>query len=147
MNQQESVPEAEIHASVKLFSPELIAGLTIITSFPSGYILSLINWHRMGYEKKKRQHILWLIISTMFVIYLFVFTDISRFLPVILNFAFAIQFLKEMTWEQINYKQDGNTITKEKWYKGLFIALFVTFVVIVLVAILMYVVSFFSIPS
>jgi hypothetical protein len=146
MNQQEPVSTTETHSSVKLFSPTLIAGLTIITSFPSGYILSLINWHRMGYEKKKRQHIFWLIISTMLVTYLFVFTDISRLLPFILNIAFAIQFLKEMTWEQINYERDGNTITNEKWYKGLFIALAVLLVLIVLVAILMLGISIFSFP-
>jgi len=144
MNQQEQIYSTDPQPSIKLFSPELIAGFTFLTTFPVGYVLSTINWHRLGNEEKKRQYIIWSVISTLFLAFLVVFANLNRLVPLIINIVFAKYFHAEMNQALSSDDQINFTYTKENWLKGIPISIAVILIWLILIFILILGTEIFS---
>jgi len=120
---------------VKLHPAGMISLMTFLTAFPAGYVLTIINWHRMGNEDKERNYIMALILSSLFMILLLPFYSQGVFAFVI-NIAFGVYFYNDMTYALNLYAQTGNTYVKENIFAGSLIGFLTGIIWIIVAAIL-----------
>ena len=148
MKQNEQItnsPEPPVTSpTARLFSAGTISLFTVLTAFPVGYALAIINWHRMGNDRKKRSYIFGLVSSCLFAILLIPYTLQIGLGYTIINIAFGIQFYNEMTFALNAYELRGNQYRKESFWSGCLIGTLTFIAWAVIIAILSSAIIFFS---
>jgi hypothetical protein len=121
---------------VRLYPPGLISLLTFLTAFPVGYILMIVNWHRMGKMGQARNYLFGMLFSTLFLITLLPYFPTSEIGALIFNVAFGIFFHNEMTQALTAFEQAGNSYSTEPLLTGCLIGVAAWIVWILFVVIL-----------
>jgi hypothetical protein len=99
--------------SALLFSPRQIFFLSMITGYPTGLVLSSINWIRMGMTGTAVLH--WL----AGVILLTLWSFGGNVIGSVLDIAFCVYLSQQMRQNIKQFKLDGNEIRPVSWKRAL----------------------------
>jgi hypothetical protein len=143
MNNMANEQPTSLHI-VRLYSAGLISLMTFLTSFPVGYVLAIINWHRMRNGDKERRYIFGLISSSLFMILLLPFYSQAGIGIFVIDIAFGVYFYNEMTQALNSYEQNGNTYIKDNLFAGCLVGILAAIVWIIIATILTSGISFLT---
>jgi len=121
---------------VRLHPAGIISLLTILTAFPAGYALMIINWRRMGKKDRERTYVFGLLFSALMAVLLIPFYAQAGCGISMINIAIGIYFYNEMTQALDEFGQRGNKYVTENFFTGCLIGLLVTVIWIVIAGIL-----------
>lgn len=93
-NQDGSVAAQDPATTLKPWSPNVIALITILLSMLPGGILHALNYARLGYPQKKKMALISNVLMATFFIFLSLHTELPRLLSLVINLAYAGYFYK-----------------------------------------------------
>ena len=129
---------------VRLYPAGIISLLTILTAFPAGYVLMIINWRRMREKDRERTYIFGLLFSSLVSVLLIPFYARAGCGISIINIAIGIYFYNEMTQALDDFGQRGNKYVTEKFFTGCLIGVLATVVWIITAGILISAINLFT---
>jgi hypothetical protein len=108
-----AIPSRPSPVSAVLFSPRQIFFLSMITGYPTGLVLSSINWVRMGSTGTAVVH--WVAGVVLLTLWSFG----GNVLGGVLDIAFCVYLSQQMRQNIKQFKLDGNEIRPASWKRAL----------------------------
>ncbi len=129
----ENIPQPSI-ASVEAYTPKQIFLLSVFTGYPTGLVLSSINWSRMGMTGTAVVH--WIAGVILLTIWSAIPNDAScgTWAGIILQVGFSYYLFLQMKQSIGKIKRDGNEIVDASWKSGCFTTFITLSVLIILSA-------------
>jgi hypothetical protein len=128
-------PQPE-RGSVPLWTPKQVAYLSILTGFPTGLVLSSINWSRMG--SAWTAAVYWIV----GLIFLTLWTFIADGLLLAgINIAFSFVLYQQMKHDVGQFHREGYEITSRTWKSGCLVGVITVVVTVFLFVFILWLAS------
>jgi hypothetical protein len=115
-------------AAVKLWSTNVVFGVSFLLGIPSGIALAAINWRRLQMPNLIRNYVIGLVIF-----FFSLFLNLPTALYGAINIGFAFYLRTQMQKSIDQYKASGGGVETEQWWMGALIGLGVLFAFLILV--------------
>ena len=124
---------------VKLWSSRLIGFATFFFGFPSGIVLSSINWSRMGLKKKMAYHLVGGLMGIFVIVISLAFVPERRARGVVglVNFGMSF-YLGDQAKKDIEaFKAEDREVKVVHWFRGVLISLLVVACYFILIIVIL----------